>query len=58
MQVHKLKARRYVQYLLIRFLQYRKEGTLCRNADGNCDVEEYCTGDSPVVRFHLGDFLL
>uniref|UniRef100_A0A7M6DPA1 Uncharacterized protein n=1 Tax=Clytia hemisphaerica TaxID=252671 RepID=A0A7M6DPA1_9CNID len=27
---------------------YRKEGTLCRNADGNCDVEEYCTGDSPA----------
>lgn len=32
------------------FFQLRREGTLCRNANGNCDVEEYCTGESPIVR--------
>lgn len=22
---------------------------MCREADGNCDVAEYCTGESPTV---------
>eukprot|EP00111_Clytia_hemisphaerica_P010409 TCONS_00030414-protein len=27
---------------------FRKEGTLCRKVTSNCDVDEYCTGDSPM----------
>lgn len=27
---------------------FRKQGTLCRKQNGNCDVEEYCTGESAI----------
>ncbi|XP_057304821.1 uncharacterized protein LOC130641845 isoform X1 [Hydractinia symbiolongicarpus] len=44
---------------------YKKQGTLCREANGNCDVPEYCTGlnaicptDNVVANgMHCGDSL-
>ena len=30
-------------------IKYKSQGTLCREKTGECDVKEYCTGDSGVV---------
>ena len=30
--------------------QFSPQGTECRPADNECDLPEYCTGTSPVVR--------
>ena len=57
-RVIEVRVMETILYLTYSLSQYREEGTLCRNADGNCDLEEYCSGDSPVVSFLSGDSLL
>ena len=35
------------------FLQFKKQGTLCRGVKTDCDVPEYCTGGSRDVSIVL-----
>ena len=35
------------------FLQFKKQGTLCRGVKTDCDVPEYCTGASRDVSIVL-----
>ena len=38
------------------FLQFKKQGTLCRGVKTDCDVPEYCTGESSDVSIVLSMF--
>lgn len=38
----------YICFVLIKknYLQLREQGAVCRDARNDCDIPEYCTGDS------------
>jgi len=39
-------------YFLI-LLKLKKRGSLCRGIQNECDLEEYCAGDSPQVSLYI-----
>ena len=50
-------CKRNSHHLLLTYLKFKKQGSLCREVETDCDVPEYCTGDSGDVSIALRNAL-